>query len=139
MDFLIEKAVELGITDLHPILTEYTDVRKINEERVQAQILEAAEQCERLDIPALHKMHGLKDAITQFDGTIIAAVERGDYPKSIDIQSFSSAYGILVGPEGGFSDEEIEFLRNCKNIKCVSFGEIILRSETGFLKLLCLN
>lgn len=139
MDFLIEKAVELGVTDLHPVLTEFTDVRKINEERVGAQILEAAEQCERLDIPVLHGMKDLKTAVNGFEGTIYSAVERGDYPHIRDIDFQDKDYGVLVGPEGGFSDQEVDFLVNCKNVKCITFGEVILRSETAFLKLLCFN
>lgn len=139
MDFLIEKAVELGVTDLHPVLTEFTDVRKINEERLQAQILEASEQCERLDIPALHAMKDLKVAANGFEGIIYSAVERGDYPHIRGIDFQGDEYGVLVGPEGGFSDQEVEFLINCENVKCISFGEVILRSETAFLKLLCFN
>lgn len=60
LDFLVEKAAELGATALHPVLTARTEHRKINEERAGLQLIEASEQCERLDIPVLHPLEDLK-------------------------------------------------------------------------------
>ena len=79
-DWMIEKAVELGVTDFYPVLTQNTEVRKLNEERLQAQIFEAAEQCERLDIPALHSLRKLETLLGEWDKnrTIFACIERYD-------------------------------------------------------------
>ena len=138
MDFLIEKAVELGVTDLHPIITKHTENRKLNTERLHAQIIEATEQSERLDIPNLHSDILLGSLLTTpvFSYPIFAAIERDDtlplFTKPLDINTF----GILIGPEGGFSSEEIQALHNCKNINGVNLGTQILRAETAALKML---
>lgn len=135
LDFLIEKAAELGATRLSPILTRYTDVRDINESRVRQQIIEACEQCERLDIPALDPMIKLEDM--DMDAMpLYACLERTDArPLSSVLKPGSAAF--LIGPEGGFSEEEKEALLRCANVVPVSLGSRILRSETAALAALC--
>jgi 16S rRNA (uracil1498-N3)-methyltransferase len=135
MDFLIEKAVELGVTDLHPIITERTEVRKLNTERIKAQIIEAAEQCERSDIPILHPITQLSVLLQNpsFDYTILAALERQDAPH---LGMVGTEIGFMIGPEGGFSLEEIKILSNHPKIRAVSLGTRILRAETAALYIL---
>lgn len=135
MDFMIEKTVELGATDLHPILTQNTETRKINEDRLKAQIIEAAEQCERLDLPVLHPLSDVFTALRPCDAPIYAAIERIEASGSIENKSTDIA--ILIGPEGGFTAEEIDRLTDLPNLKPLSLGENILRAETALLKLLC--
>lgn len=132
MDFLIEKAVELGVTDLHPILTQYTTLRDLNEIRVQKQVIEAAEQCERLDLPELHPLLALKELEKSWpeDVPLLAALEREDAP-FIGTLSVSSETGLLIGPEGGFSGEERQALMAKPWIRPVGLGKQILRSETA--------
>lgn len=139
MDFLIEKAVELGVTDLHPILTARTQMRKINAERIQAQIIEAAEQCERLDIPALHDLTAMDKKVTGWTETqtISCALERDESANDINITHEGNAY--LIGPEGGFDENERNFLLNSLKINAVSLGERILRAETAALYCLSLT
>lgn len=136
MDFLVEKAVELGVTHLHPILFQRSIVREIKDDRLQAQVIESAEQCERLDIPVLENLQPLSKAFLEKESSypVLAALERGDYPllKGIDFPK-AGALGYLVGPEGGFTPDEIDFLLNIKNIRPVSLGPRILRSETAAL------
>ncbi|MFP4313804.1 MAG: RsmE family RNA methyltransferase [Alphaproteobacteria bacterium] len=134
-DFLIEKAVELGVTDLHPVLMEHSEVRKINEERIRAQIIEASEQCERLDIPLLHPVSDMKEALANLSFPVLAALERyeGAEKQACDAKEI----GVIVGPEGGFSENEKQFLLQANNIHGISLGENILRAETAFLKILC--
>lgn len=136
MDFMIEKAVELGVTDLHPIITQNTETRKINEERVKAQIIEAAEQCERLDLPVLHPLADMFTALKSCDTPVYAAVERIDAPRHVADERADIA--VLIGPEGGFTAEEIERMTALPQIKAVSLGDNILRAETALLKLLSL-
>lgn len=132
MDFLIEKAVELGATDLYPILTQNTDVRKINEERIAAQIIEAAEQCERLDIPSLHPLQDMMKLLSGWysDVPVFAALERMDAEK---LKSYDGNCAILIGPAGGFTEDEKQKLSGMKNITPVSLGDNILRAETAAL------
>ena len=136
MDFMIEKAIELGATDLHPIITQNTETRKINEERLKAQIIEAAEQCERLDLPTLHKLSDMFTVLKSCDAPVYAAIERMDAPKRITVESGDVA--VLIGPEGGFTAEEIATLGTIPSIKAVSLGDNILRAETALLKILCI-
>lgn len=132
MDFLIEKAVEMGMTDFYPVLTQNTEVRKVNFERIEAQIIEAAEQCERLDIPRVHKFWKLKDSVDAWDLPVqlYAAVEHGD---NIHMREQGDVRAVLIGPEGGFTEEEKSWLANHKKVKCISLGARILRAETAAL------
>lgn len=133
-DWLIEKMVELGVTDFHPILTQNTEVRKTNIERMTSQIFEAAEQCERLVIPVLHPLVKLEKAI-DMRTPILSCLERFDAPP---IQSAASKDDIafLIGPEGGFTAEEKTHL--AKKTTPVSLGDTILRCETAAIKALVL-
>jgi 16S rRNA (uracil1498-N3)-methyltransferase len=131
LDFLIEKSVELGATDFHPVLTHNTEVRKINEERLQAQIIEAAEQCERLDIPTLHGMDSLTSKLGSWPEnlTLWAAIERmGIEP----LPRYPDQDGaILVGPPGGFTADEKSDIVSRPFAHPVSLGKNILRTETA--------
>ncbi len=134
-DWLIEKAVELGVTDLHPVLMNRSVVRDIRADRVQAQIIEACEQCERLDLATLHPLQNLKQFVQQFsDGAkIYAALERQDAVFLGDVLKDGVNQNIffLIGPEGGFDQDELIFLTNSKGVCPVSLGPRILRAETA--------
>ncbi len=139
MDWLIEKAVELGATDFHPIITQNTEVRKINEDRLKAQIFEAAEQCERFEIPTLHSLEKLDKTIKNWDTstTILSCIERANAPEIQDIQNAQkSDIAFLIGPEGGFTKEEKTQLE--KQTTPVTLGQTILRCETAVVKALIL-
>lgn len=131
MAFMIEKAVELGVTDLHPILTAYTENRKPNIEKIQAHIIEAAEQCERMDIPVLHPIENM--VACKFYNPTFVAIEREEYGC---FDTSQSSVGVMIGPEGGWSMEEKAFLLNHEKMHPVSLGHRILRSETAALFML---
>jgi 16S rRNA (uracil1498-N3)-methyltransferase len=138
LDFLIEKAVELGVTNLHPVLTARTINRHINEERLRAQIVEAAEQCGRLDVPTLHGICNLKEKLRNGlpGGRVLWCSERpGPEPISIDSKE-SCAF--IIGPEGGFDDEEAALLGHAPGIEPVSLGNTVYRAETAALVCLAL-
>jgi 16S rRNA (uracil1498-N3)-methyltransferase len=131
LDILIEKAVELGVSDLYPVITAFTQNRHINAARLNRQITEAAEQCERLTLPILHEPCSLKDFIEMAPQPIYVALERAAHPH---IKSFSAQkWSFLVGPEGGFSQEEKEYLAAHEQIQAISLGKNILRAETAAL------
>jgi len=133
MDWLIEKSVELGVTDLHPIITQNTEVRKIKEERITHQILEASEQCERLQIPVLHGIQSLSDILNNWpqDIEILACLERQE---GQNLEPVTKDTAILIGPEGGFTVQEKEQIS--KTATAVTLGDQILRAETAALKAL---
>lgn len=129
-DLLIEKAVELGATHLHPVLFQRTIIRDMKPERIEAQIIEAAEQCERMDIPVLCPLLDLKKAFAGWDSDmpIFAAIERREAEL---LKPVSGSCGYLVGPEGGIAPEEVEFLCSKSFVRPVTLGERILRAETA--------
>lgn len=136
-DLMIEKATELGVTDFHPVLTDHSSVRAINESRVQKQIIEACEQSERTDIPALHSLQSLMSVLEQWTGEVpmYAALERAEArPLSKAYRSGPAA--LIVGPEGGFSDQEAAQLLDSPEIQTFSLGPRILKSETAAIAVL---
>ncbi|HPF78451.1 MAG TPA: RsmE family RNA methyltransferase [Alphaproteobacteria bacterium] len=139
MDWLIEKAVELGTTDFHPVLTHNTEVRKINDERVRSQIFEAAEQCERLEIPVLHELEKLETKLASWPQEIpvLSCLERYNAPLIHKAGIGNDVpVAFLIGPEGGFTAEEKDKI--AEKTKAVSLGETILRVETAVVKALIL-
>lgn len=136
MDWLVEKAIELGATDLHPVVTQNTEVREVNDKRLRQQMFEAAEQCERLDLPVLH------DAIKLYDlpkrlpagASLLACLERGE---TLAIDTLLSALpddqavAVLIGPEGGFTAAEAEWIGKQHGWRAASLGPRILRCETA--------
>lgn len=133
MDILIEKAVELGVTQLYPVLTNRTENRKLNSEKMCAQIIEAAEQCERMDIPQLHEAIKLHDVLRLSQAIpIYAALERVE-AKPLSTHDLSGGAAFLIGPEGGFDMDEIAHLSAAKTMLPVTLGENILRAETAVM------
>ncbi len=141
IDFLLQKSVELGATRLMPVITERTNVERVKPERLRANAIEAAEQCERLEVPEIDAPQKLDRLLDGWDPNrrIFACFEAGpDVSAFADILSKSGAYGekchnagILVGPEGGFSNAELEILRQKPFVSPVGLGPRILRAETA--------
>lgn len=142
LDVLIEKSVELGATDFFPVTTDQADVRALNPSRIQAQIIESAEQCESLIMPRLHPLHRLEKLLATWpdDQMIIAAIERVDAPlfRSLPRTLYTKmdVRTILVGPAGGFSKAEKNMLLNMPRVQAVSLGDRILRAETAVIAML---
>lgn len=132
MDMIIEKATELGVSDFCPILTDRTEVRKINEARLRAQSIEAAEQSERLDVPEIHTLESLTEKIQNWnhDIRLYVCLEREKAPLLSEI-TFKKSAAFLIGPEGGFTEKERAFLLARKNVIPVSLGTQVLRAETS--------
>jgi 16S rRNA (uracil1498-N3)-methyltransferase len=130
--WLIGKSVELGVSRLQPVLTQNTEMRKINLDKIRLHLIEASEQCERLDVPVIEEPLSFKDAVTQAASLmpIYACIERADAPMLAAALKPGPA-ALLIGPEGGFDAAEKEFLRAGGNIVPVSLGELVLRAETA--------
>lgn len=134
LDFLVEKAVELGVSDFYPVLTNRTENRKLNMERMRAHVIEAAEQCERMDVPALHDMAKLPVVLAQKQVVpLVVALEREESALPLSGIDFSVGAAFLIGPEGGFDDDEARLVRNSADVRCVALGPRILRAETAAL------
>lgn len=133
VDWLVEKAVELGVARLQPVITQRTIVDKLNLDRMRAHIIEAAEQCGRTalaDIDEPMKLDAflkLRDPVR----TLYFADERGG---ELAASAFKPGPAqILVGPEGGFAADEASAIRASTNACAISLGPRILRSETAAL------
>jgi 16S rRNA (uracil1498-N3)-methyltransferase len=133
-DYIVEKATELGVTTIIPIITERTIVRKVNLERLQSRCVEAAEQCGRLSVPKVLEAAPLSSLYQSphDDSVILFADEAGDN-KSIEetFVSMANKVALLIGPEGGFTPNEREKLRSCGHVKPISLGPRILRADTA--------
>lgn len=134
-DYVVEKATELGVTRLVPILTARTIVRKPNLDRLRARAVEAAEQCERLCVPMLSEPCALDRLFDSpnGDGVILFADEAGDAHTIAQAMgdTHTPPSALLIGPEGGFTPEERTRLRQLPHVRPVSLGPHILRADTA--------
>ncbi len=137
-EFMLEKATELGVSEIQPILTGRTQIREINADRAYGICREAAEQSDRLSVPAVGNPVSLADLIDVFpkDRAMIVCAEWGDAVPvheaflSPAVGKFSKV-AMLTGPEGGFAAEELELLRKAPNAIFVRLGPRILRADTA--------
>lgn len=142
-DYMVEKATELGVTTIQPILTARTQVREVNAERLTSIAREAAEQSERLSLPeirepiALGKLAGQRPA----DSKLVVCAEWGDAQSaSAALSGLGQGRGgvIVTGPEGGFTADELAQLRKEQDAVFVRLGPRILRADTAAIAALTL-
>ena len=133
VEWLVEKATELGVARLLPVVTRRTVVERLRLDRLQAIMIEAAEQCGRTVLPLLEEPVTLEKFLRarKAGRTLYFADEGGG-------EAISSAMApgpglILTGPEGGFTDEERNMIRAGDGVKRISLGPRILRAETAAL------
>lgn len=133
VDWLVEKAVELGVARLLPVVTQRTIVHKLNLERMRSHIIEAAEQCGRTGLAEIEAPVKLEALLKSRDAsrTLYFADESGG-------EAVTSAFKpgpalILTGPEGGFTPDEAQVIRAAPNTVAISLGPRILRAETAAL------
>jgi len=141
-EFVVQKATEMGAMHIQPVITRHTVKDKTNTEKLSLVAIEAAEQCERLDIPTIYDIAKLDDALSHFSGyQIILCDETGKGEPAATILSKlpkGKRYAVLIGPEGGFSDLEISLLHARANIHPIGLGSRILRAETAVMAALAL-
>ena len=132
-DWLVEKATELGAGRLVPVMTQRTVAERVKLERLESISIEAAEQCGRTVLPKIVEPVQLPSFLEQRDParTLYFADEGGGDRASDAFKSGAAV--ILVGPEGGFTDEERAAVRAAPNTIAVSLGPRILRAETAAL------
>lgn len=134
-DLIVEKSAELGASAFYPIITDHTVVHKINHDRLTNIAIEASEQSERLDVMKVHQPDQLKNILKTWDkkNKLIFCIERENAPLLINVSDISEPVAILIGPEGGFSDAEKEFLLQQSFVIPASLGRQILRAETALI------
>jgi 16S rRNA (uracil1498-N3)-methyltransferase len=143
IDYLVEKATELGVSALLPVHTVRTVVERVNLERLQANAIEAAEQTERLTVPLVQPPESLPAVIARWPAARLLVVcdERGRAPPIADVASglggtLSEGLAVLIGPEGGFTETELDGLANLPFVRPVSLGPRVLRADTAALAVL---
>lgn len=146
IDVIATKATELGVSNFQPIITKRTIVDKVNIERFKANIKEACEQCERNDFPEVFEVEKLNKFLSNSkisEKILILCDESGNGLQAKEIlpkiQLFENQeIVILIGPEGGFSEEEFAKMKELKNLYSISLGPRILRADTAMISALTL-
>ena len=144
LDYMVQKAVEMGAASLQPVLTRFTQVSRVNSERMRANVIEAAEQCgilslaEVADPVALDRYLGHREA----QRLLVFCDEAADVADPVqalkEVEGASSGIDVLIGPEGGFAEDERELLLRQPNILRLTLGPRILRADTAGVAALAL-
>ena len=136
LDFVAEKATELGVSALWPVITRHTNVERVNEERLLATAIEASEQSERLSVPEIRSCVPLAKALATWPAErgIVLCDESGGGNAIAAVlakEDLTKPWAILTGPEGGFAAEELDMLRKHSNVRPVGLGPRVLRADTA--------
>jgi 16S rRNA (uracil1498-N3)-methyltransferase len=152
LDFMVEKACELGASRLVPVFTQNTDVSRVNCERLRANCREAAEQCERLSVPEVAEPTRLRELLGAWPAErhLLVGAESGDAPPVAEelarardraggragVSAAAAPWAVLVGPEGGFTEAELDALVKLPFVSAAGLGPRVLRADTAAIALL---
>lgn len=141
-DFIVEKAVEMGVSRIVPVQTEFTNSERIRQDRLQAHAVEAAEQCGAVFVPEVTDLQPLAKVLDGWDARKLVFADEGAAGQSPSLSDvFAKApppAAILIGPEGGFSEVERARLRGMEQVVPVPLGPRILRADTAAVAALTL-
>ena len=134
-NFMIQKATELGVTKFLPIIFDRTIVRKINKERLEKVIIEAAEQSNRITVPIFEEPQKLKNFLGNDMDLIFTDLNTSN--TKIDLKKLTTnPKCVIIGPEGDFSEKEREEILKFNGVQPIKINENILRSETAVISAL---
>ncbi len=145
LDFLVEKATELGVAELRPVITRHTVVRRVNGPHLRARCVSAAQQTERMNVPEVRGAEKLKSALENWPPGrwLLFCDESGEGPpiaealtdlrQREDIPRGGGQWAVLTGPEGGFSPTELDALHKLPFAMAVGLGPRVLRADTAAL------
>jgi 16S rRNA (uracil1498-N3)-methyltransferase len=143
LDYVVQKAVELGASRLQPVLTRHTQVTRINIDRMRANVIEAAQQCGVLAVPDVAEPMKLDDAIADTSRLLVFCDEDAEIADPVAALRAAASDGVpplavLIGPEGGFAEEERALLLKRANSVRLALGPRILRADTAAVAALAL-
>ena len=134
-NFMIQKATELGVTKFLPIIFERTIVRKVNKERLEKVIIEAAEQSNRITVPIIEEPQKLKNFLSNDLDLIFTDLNTAN--TKIDLKKLTTKPTcVIIGPEGDFSEQDREEILRFNGVQPIKINENILRSETAVISAL---
>jgi 16S rRNA (uracil1498-N3)-methyltransferase len=148
LDYMVQKAVEMGASRLQPVLTRHSQVERVNLARMRANAIEAAEQCGILSVPRIDEPIGLRQLVATWrpDRLLVFCDEDAEVTDPVaaldtarpDAILGPPAVTVLIGPEGGFATEERAALAELPNVVRLSLGPRILRADTAAVAALAL-
>ena len=144
LDYMVQKAVEMGAASLRPVITRFTQVSRVNSERMRANVIEAAEQCGILSLAEVAEPVALDRYLGQREAQrlLVFCDEAADVADPLQAlktsQKASNGTDVLIGPEGGFAEEERALLLRQPNILRLALGPRILRADTAGVAALAL-
>jgi 16S rRNA (uracil1498-N3)-methyltransferase len=137
LDYMVQKAVEMGAGVLQPILTRRTQASRVNLERMRSNAVEAAEQCGILSIPEVREEENLERFLKGLEKDRLVVFCDENAPVSNPVEALAklgnnqAGLAVIVGPEGGFTDQERALVAAHERCVCVSLGPRILRADTA--------
>jgi 16S rRNA (uracil1498-N3)-methyltransferase len=136
LDYMVQKAVEMGAGALKPVFTARTQASRVNLERMRANVIEAAEQCGILTVPAVLQDEPLAQALQTLEADRLLVFCDEDAPVTDPVEALRATAGpaglaVIIGPEGGFAPEERQLLLAHPNVIRISLGPRILRADTA--------
>ncbi len=145
-DFIVEKATEMGAARILPVQTEFTNAERIRQDRLQAHVVEAAEQCGGTFVPEVCDLQRLDAVLSDWpEGRRLILCDEGRAGRSASLQELvavgegqGAGWAILIGPEGGFSEGERSRLHGLPFVVPISLGPRILRADTAAVAALTL-
>ncbi|WP_027551951.1 16S rRNA (uracil(1498)-N(3))-methyltransferase [Bradyrhizobium sp. Cp5.3] len=144
LDYTVQKAVEMGAATLQPVLTRFTQASRVNSERMRANVIEAAEQCGILSLASVTEPVALERFLSQRESSrlLVFCDEAADVENPIrglqDAREAGHGIDVLIGPEGGFAEEERALLLRQPKILRLALGPRILRADTAAVAALAL-
>ena len=144
LDYMVQKAVEMGASRLRPVLTRRTQAQRVNLERMRANVIEAAEQCGILTIADIEEPLTLEKALAQWPQDLLLVFCDEDAPMADPVAALrhraapGAPIAVLIGPEGGFDPSERALLMRMEQTLAISLGPRILRADTAAVAALAL-
>lgn len=141
LDYMVQKAVEMGASALRPVMTQHTQASRVNLERMEANVIEAAEQCGIISVPDVLEPRSLKELLSGWQMAdparrLLFCDEAAETSNPLPAlarlaEQGPQPYALLIGPEGGFSEEERALLRAQPFVTVIPLGPRILRADTA--------
>jgi 16S rRNA (uracil1498-N3)-methyltransferase len=142
LDYMVQKATEMGVAALRPVMTRRTNAERVNVERMRANAVEAAEQCGILRLPEVSEPEKLSDALRDWDGARALIFADEAAPIASPLATLGEVppgpLALLIGPEGGFDPAEREILLCLPFVRPVSLGPRVMRADTAAVAALAL-